>query len=154
MYFNSKNNFPHGIMFHHFHDEKKYKKSQGSISKNDFYKIINFIGRKNIIDAQIFQQKFKEKKLKKNEVCLTFDDSVKNQIDIALPVLEDQKIKSFFFIYSSIFGKKPDNLEVFRYFRTNYFKSVNEFYNLFYQATKKDFSKLFFEEKNTIKKKN
>ena len=48
-------------------------------------------------------------------MCLTFDDAVKSQIDIALPILEQFKIKSFFFVYSSIFDGKPDNLELFRY---------------------------------------
>ena len=73
------------------------------------------------MDADIFFEKFKENKLKKNEVRLTFDDAIKCQIDIALPVLEDLKIKSFFFVYTSIFEEKPDNLEIFRYFRMNYF---------------------------------
>ena len=53
------------------------------------------------MDADIFFEKFKENKLKKNEVRLTFDDAIKCQIDIALPVLEDLKIKSFFFVLSS-----------------------------------------------------
>ena len=48
MYFNKKNNFFHGIMFHHFHDGNIHKKSQGSIDRDDFYKMLNFIGRKNI----------------------------------------------------------------------------------------------------------
>ena len=43
MYHNRTNMFFHGIMFHHFHDGKFHKKSQGSISKDDFYKIIKFI---------------------------------------------------------------------------------------------------------------
>ena len=96
MYFNQKNNFYHGIMFHHFHDGKKHLKGQGSITKDEFYKILNFIGIKNILNADIFFEKSKNNKLKDNEVCITFDDSVKCQIDIALPVLEDLKIKSFF----------------------------------------------------------
>ena len=102
MYLNSTNNFFHGIMFHHFHDDGIHTKVQGSISKDDFYKLINFIGRKNICDADVFFEKFKENKLKENEVCLTFDDAIKCQIDVALPVLEDLKIKSFFFVYSLI----------------------------------------------------
>ena len=32
-------------MFHHFHDDKIHKSGQGSISKDDFVKIIKFIGR-------------------------------------------------------------------------------------------------------------
>ena len=147
MYFNKNNNFFHGIMFHHFHDDGIHTKGQGSIDKDDFYKMINFIGRNNILDADIFFEKFKNNKLKEKEVCLTFDDGIKCQIDVALPILEELKIKSFFFVYTSIFEKKPDNLEVFRYFRMNYFDNVDEFYNSFYQVLDKDL-KTFFEDNN------
>ena len=75
MYFDKTNNYPHGVMFHHFHDNKNHLKVQGSISRNQFYKIIKFIGRKNIVDADTFYLKKKEKKLKSNEVCFTFDDA-------------------------------------------------------------------------------
>jgi peptidoglycan/xylan/chitin deacetylase (PgdA/CDA1 family) len=144
---NSNNNFFHGIMFHHFHDDGIHTKGQGSIDKNDFYKIINFIGRNNILDADVFYEKFKNNNLKDNEVCLTFDDALKCQIDIALPILEELKIKSFFFVYTSALEGKPDNLELFRYFRMNYFKSVDEFYDSFYNVLDKDLKSFF--EKNT-----
>ena len=115
MYFNQNNKFYHGIMFHHFHDNGIHTKGQGSIDKDDFYKMINFIGRNNILDADVFFEKFKNNNLKDNEVCLTFDDAIKCQIDVALPVLEELKIKSFFFVYTSLFEGKADNLEIFRY---------------------------------------
>ena len=51
-YFNAKTNFPHGIMFHHFHDFKKHKPGQGSISKNQLVKIINFVGRKKYFKSR------------------------------------------------------------------------------------------------------
>ena len=41
-------------MFHHFHDNKLHKQGQGSISKDDFCKLIKFIGRENILDAKEF----------------------------------------------------------------------------------------------------
>ena len=151
MYFNKNNNFFHGIMFHHFHDDGIHAKSQGSISKDDFYKLIKFIGKKNILDADIFFEKLKKNNLKENEVCLTFDDGIKCQIDVALPVLEDLKIKSFFFVYTSIFEDKPDNLEIFRYFRTNYFKSINDFYINFYKALNKDHNNFFKQNQTKIK---
>ena len=147
MYFDNSNNFFHGIMFHHFHDDGIHTKGQGSIDKDDFYKMINFIGRNNILDADIFFEKFKNNKLKEKEVCLTFDDAIKCQIDVALPILEELKIKSFFFVYTSMFEEKPDNLEIFRYFRMNYFNNVDEFYNSFYQVLDKDL-KTFFEDNN------
>jgi len=147
MYFANNNNFFHGIMFHHFHDDGIHTKGQGSIDKDDFYKMINFIGRNNILDADIFFEKFKNNKLKEKEVCLTFDDGIKCQIDVALPILEELKIKSFFFVYTSMFEGKLDNLEIFRYFRMNYFNNVDEFYNSFYQVLDKDL-KTFFEDNN------
>ena len=94
MYFNENNNFFHGIMFHHFHDNEIHKKGQGSIDKNDFYKMINFIGRNNILDADVFVEKFKNDKLKETNVCLTFDDGLKCQYDVAFPVLKKEKIKN------------------------------------------------------------
>ena len=148
MYVNNDNNFFHGIMFHHFHDNRIHIKSQGSIDKDDFYKMINFIGRNNILDADVFYEKLKNNKLKSNEVCLTFDDAIKCQIDIALPILEELKIKSFFFVYTSVFQGKPDNLEFFRYFRMNYYKNVDEFYDSFYEVLDKDLKSFF--EKNSI----
>lgn len=138
-------------MFHHFHDDILHSKSQGSISKDDFYKIINYIGRENILDADIFFERFKNKKLEKNQVCLTFDDGIKCQIDVALPVLEDLKIKSFFFTYTSLFDDAPDNLEVFRYFRTNYFSNIDEFYQSFFNLLENDLNYFFEQNENKIK---
>ena len=68
MYFSKKNKFFHGITFHHFHDHKKHKKSQGSITRDDFYKIIKFVGRRNIIDSSEFLYKFNKKKLADKDI--------------------------------------------------------------------------------------
>ena len=152
MYFNKTNSFYHGIMFHHFHDNKIHKRGQGSISKDQLVKLINFVGKKNILDADIFLQKLISKKLKNNEVCLTFDDGLKCQYDIALPVLEDFKIKSFFFVYTSIFTNKPDSLEIFRFFRTNFFENIDYFYKDFYDTLNEDLDKFHFKNKKLLKK--
>lgn len=149
-YFKSYNNFFHGLMFHHFHNEGNHKKSQGSISKDDFYNIIKYIGRDKIIDANEFIFRLKEKKLNKNNVCITFDDALRCQYEIALPVLEDLKIKSFFFIYSSIFETKPDLLEVYRYFRTNFYKNIDDFYLCFFKKINQDLDKFFLNNKRII----
>lgn len=138
-------------MFHHFHDNKIHKSGQGSINENNLYQIIKFIGRKNILNADDFFIRFKENRLKSNHVCLTFDDGIKSQIDIALPVLEDLKIKCFFFIYSSLFTGKPDLLEVYRYFRINYFDSVENFYKEFYLTLNEDLSDFFLKNNQSIK---
>ena len=99
-YYNLHNiNFCHGIMFHHFHDDIRHKKSQGSISAKEFEKIIKFVGLKNILEPKIFIDLLREKKIQKNHVCITFDDNLKSQYDIAIPVLKKYNLKAFFFIY-------------------------------------------------------
>ena len=148
--YKKKFNFFHGIMFHHFHDKYKHKKGQGSIDKNDLVKIIKFIGRDNILDADIFIKKYFNNTLKSSEVCFTFDDGIKSQFDIALPVLNQFKIKSFFFVYSSLMTGKPDYLEVYRYFRLNFYKSVDEFYFNFFKCIKIDLKNYFSENKKII----
>jgi len=157
MYFNKKNSFSHGIMFHHFHDNNKHPQGQGSINQEEFFKIIKFIERKNIINADEFYEKIKKEKLKKNEVCLTFDDGLKCFYDIVFPILENLKIKSFFFTPTSIFENHTDHLEVYRYFRMNFFKNVNEFYELFFIKCKQEelnkFIKLNQKKIISIKKK-
>lgn len=143
-------NFFHGIMFHHFHDKHVHKKGQGSIDKNDLIKIIKYIGRENILDADVFIKKYLNNTLKRNEVCFTFDDGIKSQFDVALPVLNEFKIKSFFFVYSSLFTGKPDYLEVYRYFRLNFYKSINEFYFNFFKYLNFDLKNYFSENHKII----
>ena len=149
-----KSNFFHGIMFHNFHDNKNHIKLPGSISRYRFEKLIKKVGIKNILNAENFYEKLKNKKLKKNHRCLTFDDGIKSQIDIALPILNKFKIKAFFFIYSSIFTNKPDYLEVYRYFRAKYFKHQNDFYNLFYKMGKINKNVISNKYKKLIKEKS
>ena len=141
--YQKKFNYYHGIMFHHFHDNKVHKRGQGSITGDDLKKIIKYIGKKNIIDADEFLDRHKKKKLKKNQVCFTFDDGIKSQFDVALPILNEMKIKSFFFVYSNLFSGKPDLLEVYRYFRTNYFRTINDFYEIFFKLIDYDLDHFF-----------
>ena len=137
-YFNHRNSFLHGIMFHHFHDNAKHKKQQGSISADELVNIIKYIGRENIINANEFCDEVKLDNFNQKKVCFTFDDSLLCQYDVALPILEDFNIKSFFFLYSSIYDGKPDMLEVYRYFRMNFFDEIDKFYEVFFDFFQKN----------------
>jgi len=68
-----------------------------------------------------------------------------------LPVLEELKIKSFFFVDTSFFDGKPDNLEIFRYFRMSYFNNIDEFYDSFYKSSDLDLKDFFKKNDNEIK---
>lgn len=49
-----KRKFPQGIMFHHFHDKIKHPEGQGSISKDDFYRLIKYVGKKIFLMLKSF----------------------------------------------------------------------------------------------------
>lgn len=144
-----KNNSVIGIMFHHFHNKKKFLKGQGSISGNKLIKIIKYIGKKNILNPSNIET-FLKKKNGKIKYVLTFDDGLKCQIDIALKILKKHNIKGIFFIFSSILTSKPDLLEVYRDFRNVCFKNIEHFYFSFFNSISKNYLKkldIFYKKK-------
>ena len=145
---------PHSVMFHHFHGNQ-HPKSQGSISAFDFEKIIEFLELNyNLIGADEFYQKTIEKKLEDYDVCLSFDDALKCQFEIAKPILKAKNIKAFFFIYSSAFSESPDPLEIFRFVRNNHFETVEVFYEKFFELLKAENFKSFEHATSTFDVKN
>ena len=151
MYFNKKNSFLHGIMFHNFHDNKIHPYSQGSLDKFDLKKLINFVGVENIVNPNEFIQLIKNKDFNLKKVCLTFDDGILSQLDIALPILNKYNLKAFFFPHTAIFINKTDNLELFRYFRNSSYKKIDNFYNDFFSSTGKNLDQFFLKYKKVIK---
>lgn len=122
--------YPHGIMFHHFHNEV-HPRGQGSISSEEFERVILFIGTENIISAPEWCENYGKGDAIKDKVCITFDDSLKCQYEIAKPILDKYNIKAFFFVYSSVLNGGMEYLEIFRYFRSKYFSNFDNFYEAF-----------------------
>lgn len=127
---------PHGIMFHHFWNGN-HPKGQGAISGDKLEKMLHFIGLKNILSAQEFQKRAISKTLKKEDICLTFDDNLRCQFDVAYPILKKYKLTAFWFIYTSPFLGVNERLEIYRYYRTVAFDSIDEFYNCFFSYVRK-----------------
>lgn len=124
---------PHGIMFHHFHDDMIHIKGQGSISANEFDDLLNYYEKSyQLISAEDYFEKTKKGKLQKKEVCLTFDDALRCQYDIAYPVLKRRNLSAFWFVYSSPLQGNVEKLEVYRHFRCKYFDNVEAFYSEFF----------------------
>lgn len=135
----NKNKFTHAIMFHHFHNDK-HPITQGSLSAEDFSLMIDWLSsRYRILDALEYLHRLEASTLHNNDICLTFDDALLCQYEIAAPILDEKKIKAFFFIYSSPFCGDPDLLEVFRFFRTTYFKDIDDFYKIFFSKVETTF---------------
>ena len=124
---------PHGIIFHHFHG-KGHPQGQGSLSETELELMIEWLGQNRILNADEFLSRAQKGTLRENDLCLTFDDNLKCQYDVALPVLERHKIKAFWFVYTSPLKGKVERLELYRYFRTVGFKNIERFYQAFYKS--------------------
>jgi peptidoglycan/xylan/chitin deacetylase (PgdA/CDA1 family) len=133
----------HSIMFHHFHSDK-HLPAQGSLSAESFDEMLNWLSLKyNLLNADDYLLKFEKNHLEPKDICLSFDDALLCQFDVAAPILRKHKIKAFFFVYSSVFTGSPDLLEIFRYFRTNYFKNIDAFYKKFFIIVRSNNKKLY-----------
>lgn len=136
-------------MFHHFHNER-HLKSQGSISQDDFKKILNYINHDKIISPDEWLEKLSKKNLNSEDICLTFDDGLLSQIEVALPILEHFNLKAFWFVYSGIFEGSGGDLEIYRFFRTKYFDTIDDFYKAFFEKVDETGRRTAVEEK-TVK---
>lgn len=127
---------PHGLMFHHFHGRsadavREHRPGQGSISGDQFEQILAFIGVDRILPAREFLGRAVAGSLDAGHVCVTFDDNLRCQYDVALPVLERHGITAFWFVYTSVNLGRLEPLELYRRFRTDYFDRVEAFYEAF-----------------------
>ena len=122
-------NKAHGIMFHHFYDADKHIQVQGAINANDFRKILYYLNvNYNLISADEWTLKSINNSLEKKDICITFDDNLLCQFEIALPVLKEFNLKAFWFIYSSPLVGVTEKLELYRYYRSSHYNTINDFY--------------------------
>ncbi|MBI2670096.1 MAG: polysaccharide deacetylase family protein [Candidatus Yanofskybacteria bacterium] len=119
-------------MFHHFHDERKHYKGQGSISMSDFEAILMFVGLDRILDPKEWLKRLGANQLTNRDVCITLDDGLLCQFDVVLPVLDKYNLKAFWFVYSSVFEGGLGKFEIYRVFRSKFFKDIDDFYNIFF----------------------
>lgn len=123
----------HGIMFHHFHDERSHIVSQGSITAEQLDDLLCFYSKThNIINADEFVYKSEHNLLESKDVCLTFDDGLLCQFDIAYPVLKAKNITAFWFVYTSPLDGVIEKLEIYRHFRFSMFSDIENFYEAFF----------------------
>jgi peptidoglycan/xylan/chitin deacetylase (PgdA/CDA1 family) len=120
-----------GIMFHHFHDNKKHPSSQGSIDGAEFRRMLSDLkGYYKLLNASNWYEQANSGNLGEREICLTFDDALKCQYDVACNILDDMGITAFWFVYSSPLVGVLEKLEVYRAFRTQ-FGNIEDFYEAF-----------------------
>jgi len=125
---------PHGVMFHHFRDDR-HPPGQGAISAEELADLIEYVGPDRLLPAREWLSRASSGRLEPRDLCLTFDDGLLCQYDVALPVLRSFGLTAFWFVYSSVFQGGLEVLEIYRYFRTVAFANVSAFYQRFRVAS-------------------
>lgn len=123
----------YGVMFHHFFDAS-HAKGQGAISAENLADLIHSLGRHNVLPAKEWMNRALTGKLGDNDICLTFDDALRCQYDVAVPVLKALDLTAFWFVYSSVFQGNLEVLEIYRHFRTTEFDDIDDFYRDFFET--------------------
>ena len=140
-------------MFHHFHDERIHSKSQGSISKDEFYQIIKFIGKKNILNADDFYYPNALEIVKKyfeqhHKIDFLFGSVQKYKIQHGYYPKKIYRTFGFYSSHSVGFFIKTDSQKKAGYYNTKYKYSSD--YDLFYRMIVKMKMKGIATKKNDI----
>lgn len=125
---------PYGLMFHHFHDDEIHPEVQGSIDATMFEKMLHFVGLHRIVPAKEWVERYLQGTLPKDALCLTFDDALRCQYDVAFPVMNKYGLTGFFFLYTSPLEGVVEKLELYRYIRTTRYATVDDFYQHFFEV--------------------
>jgi peptidoglycan/xylan/chitin deacetylase (PgdA/CDA1 family) len=124
---------PHGIMFHHFHDHR-HPAGQGSLSADDLAAMIRVLGLDRIMPAREWLTNALAGTLDDQDLCLTFDDNLRCQYDVALPVLRDFGLTAFWFLPTAVMQGQLERLELYRAFRVRHFDEIDDFYEAFFRT--------------------
>jgi peptidoglycan/xylan/chitin deacetylase (PgdA/CDA1 family) len=118
----------HGVMFHHFHSGHHATKP-GSIDADVFRRMLEHLrAHFRLLDGEVFLEHALDGSLSPDDVVLTFDDGLKSQIDVALPILNELPVSGIFNVYSSVFSGEPDRLEIYADFRATSFEDFPSFW--------------------------
>lgn len=120
-----------GLMLHHFCSDA-HPRGQGAISAEELSDLIEFMGPTNFLSPSEWCARATAGQLRSKDRCLTLDDALKCQIDVALPVFEAYGLTAFWFVYSSVFEGAKERMELFRYFRTTRYPNIDDFYREFF----------------------
>lgn len=122
----------YGLMLHHFTDAR-HVRGQGAISAEELSGIIEFMGPENFLSPDEWVDRALADRLEPHHRCITLDDALLCQYDVALPVFRRYGVSAFWFVYSSVFEGSRERLEMFRYYRTTRFPDIADFYAAFFE---------------------
>jgi peptidoglycan/xylan/chitin deacetylase (PgdA/CDA1 family) len=118
-------------MFHRFREEGAPGAGRGDISPAELEAILVHLGVGRFLDPSEWLLRLDEGRLAPGDLCLTFDDGLKSQLDLALPVLERFGLKAFWFVYSRVLEGGVLLSEVHHRFILTQFEGFETFFSAF-----------------------
>ena len=119
-----------GLMFHYFQCPG-HSPAQGALSQAEFGRMVDrLLESDRLVSAHEWMERAVSGDLA-GRICLTFDDGLRCQTDVALPVIRSRELTAFWFVPSNAVTGDM-RMEAFRRFRNEYFSSVAEFYRAFF----------------------
>ena len=112
-------------MCHYWHGPGR-PAAQGSLSADDFRRLLDAYGFRIVMPGAWIR--FNEHSPGHAAVAITFDDGLREALDVALPVLEERGLTAFWNVYTGPLVGVPNNLERYRWIRNFAFGSVEAFY--------------------------
>ncbi|MEM7227558.1 MAG: polysaccharide deacetylase family protein [Planctomycetota bacterium] len=119
---------PYALMFHHFVGGR-HPAGQGALSATTFRSLLD--AEPNLLSARAWLHDAMHDDLSLDARCITFDDGLRCQIDIALPILEERNLTAMWFVHSAAINGEGDHLELYRHYRMTAFEHVDAFYDAF-----------------------
>jgi len=102
--------------------------------------MISCIGRENVLDADVYIERWTSGTLLPHQTCITLDDGLQCQYHIALPVLQRHNIRAAWHIFTCVHQERTlEQLEVYKYFQAQCYPSVDEFYTDFFAAAERNY---------------
>jgi peptidoglycan/xylan/chitin deacetylase (PgdA/CDA1 family) len=136
-----------GLMLHHFTDDR-HVRGQGAISADELSRIIEFMGPENFLSPDEWVDRALADRLEPHHRCVTLDDALLCQYDVALPIFRRFGLTAFWFVYSSVFEGSRERLEMFRYYRTTRFPDIADFYAAFFEKLRQSDMGSEFDRRN------
>ncbi len=127
--------FAHGLMLHHFTDPR-HPAGQGALTAQQLRAMLKGMGTQRFLSPSEWMERVRAGTLEPQHLCITLDDGLLCQYDVALPVFEELGLTAFWFVYSSVFQGNIERLELYRYFRTTAFEDIDAFYEAFSDAAR------------------
>lgn len=123
-----------GLMFHHFHGGD-HPPGQGTLSDADLERLLDEVAQRvRLLPAGEWLERALSQRLTPGDWCLTFDDNLRSQYDVALPVLEQRGLTAFWFVSTSVLQGHLCRTTLYQRFVQRCFRDADAFYDAFFAA--------------------